>query len=240
MNWSVIIPTLNEAGMVSRAIESALEAGAHEVIVADGGSTDDTIPISIAAGAKTTFSKPGRGQQLNSGTRISNGEILLFLHADNWLSKDCGKQILDAFQSGNEFCCFQQKIDHRDLVYRIIERGNSFRARFQKLPYGDQGVSTTREVYDRIGGFRDIPLMEDVAFACTLGKYVRPKLLPGPLFVSSRRWDKRGPIRQTFSNWLTMAKFRMGVSAEKLAEFYYRKPAEDPPCSVERTRRKAS
>lgn len=240
LNWSVIIPTLNEAVTVSRAIESALGAGAHEVIVADGGSADRTIPISIAAGAKTISSKPGRGQQLNSGARVASGDVLLFLHADNWLARECGNQILDAFQAGNQFCCFQQKIDHMDLVYRFIEKGNSFRARFQKLPYGDQGIATTREVFDRIGGFPDIPLMEDVAFACKLGKFFRPKLLSGPLFVSARRWNKRGPIRQTFSNWWTMAKFRMGVSAEKLAEFYYRQTLEEPIGATERTHRKAS
>ncbi|MEC9091553.1 MAG: glycosyltransferase, partial [Planctomycetota bacterium] len=153
MNWSVVIPTLNEAGMVSRAIESALEAGAHEVIVADGGSADDTIPISIAAGATVTASTPGRGPQLNSGARASSGAILLFLHADNWLSKACGEQIDEAFRAGNEFCCFRQTIDHPAWVYRFIEKGNTFRAKFQRLPYGDQGICTTRRAFERIGGF---------------------------------------------------------------------------------------
>lgn len=207
---------------MASAIQSAWDAGASEVIVADGGSDDQTLSVSRQLGARAVSTAPGRGLQLNRGAQLASHDILLFLHADNWLSPDCGNQLQEAFAAGRRFCCFRQRIDQSAWIYRWIEKGNSFRARFQKLPYGDQAISATRELYDQVGGFDEIPLMEDVRFAQKASRFESPCLLNGPLNISSRRWEKSGPIRQTFSNWLMMTKYRLGFSPEKLAKQYNR------------------
>lgn len=97
------------------------------------------------------------------------------------------------------------------------------RAKYQRLPYGDQGVLVTRELFEEVQGFEEIPLMEDVSFAKKAASLARPVLLEGPIHVSKRRWEKNGPIRQTLSNWYTMLKYRLGASPKQLAAGYYRK-----------------
>jgi rSAM/selenodomain-associated transferase 2 len=223
VSLSVIIPTFNEAHTVQRAIDSAWSIDANEVIVVDGGSCDQTVQIAQASQAKVIFSVRGRGTQLNQGAKIASGRILMFLHADNAVSVDCGKQLRAEFQNPRiQFVCFYQRIENLSRIYRWIERGNWFRARYRQLPYGDQALTVTREAYDRVGGFDEIPLMEDVRFSRNLAREFPPEVLPGPLLVDDRRWRERGPVRQTLRNWWTLLRFQCGATPERLAEFYHR------------------
>lgn len=220
MSFSVIIPTLNESEFIVRAIRSAQLAGAAEIIVVDGGSSDATVGLAESQGASIVHSAPGRGIQLNAAANEASQDFLLFLHADNWLSSECGLQIVKAIETGTEYFCFKQQIKNPRWIFRLIEKGNAMRALYQKLPYGDQGVAVSRRLFDRVGGFPPISLMEDVTFARKLSRLASPVLLPGPIKVSDRRWVANGVLRQTLRNWITMLRFRLGVSPDKLAHSY--------------------
>ena len=142
------------------------------------------------------------------------------------LPAEARQQILGYWNSlsneGREFFygCFHQRIESRSPVFRLIEKGNYWRAKFQKLPYGDQGIFVSRNLYDRVGGMPKISLMEDLEFARRVSALARPKILPGPVSVDARRWDKVGPIRQTIRNWTLASRYRMGACPEILKKRY--------------------
>lgn len=223
MEFAVIIPCLNEADQVGLAIQSAWQAGASRVVVADGGSTDGTRSIAAEHQAQVIESPPGRGLQMNRGAAATTQAVLVFLHADNRLPPAAGKQLIEAVSAGSPFCCFRQQIEGRHWLYRWIETGNAWRARIQGLPYGDQAFSITRELFESVGGFDEIPLMEDVSLARKLRRLARPRLLPGPLRVSDRRWQANGIVRQTLANWWTLWRYRLGATPDQLAQSYRRR-----------------
>ncbi len=171
---SAIIPALNEAASIARAVEAAWDAGCSEVIVVDGGSTDATL-----AAARTTrcllLSAPrGRAAQQNHGARHASGDVLLFLHADTRLAAGAAQQIVQAVQfQGAQAGAFVQRIDAPGRCYRLLERGNACRARWWGRPYGDQGIFLLRPLFERVGGFPEIPLMEDVALSRRLERLGR-------------------------------------------------------------------
>ncbi len=216
---SVVIPAINEAATVAAAIESALAAGATDVIVADGGSEDDTAQIAGDAGAtKVVRSLPGRGIQLNAGAVFAEREVVLFLHADSRLAEPCLRQICD--HPDLVWGAFRQRIDSPRRIFRLLEWGNAMRVQLRRMPFGDQAIFVRREVYKREGGFAEIPLMEDVALSKVLRKISRPLLLEGPVHVSARRWQQHGVIRQTLRNWSLQTAYAMGTSPEKLKQRY--------------------
>ena len=199
---SVIIPTINESQAISRAVESCWEAGADEIIVADGGSTDATILIAESLRCEVVISSPGRGVQQNRGASVATGNLFLFLHADCYLAPTCLDQIRQDRQSLEHlYGAFRQAIPNCDRIYRWIERGNAQRVKRLKMIYGDQGLFISRQLFQMVGGFPEIPLMEDVVISRQLSRHNVPQLLTGPLTISARRWERHGPIRQTLRNW---------------------------------------
>ena len=221
MKVSVIIPVRNEASRVVDAVEKAWAAGADEVIVCDGGSTDATITIAEGLRCQLVFSRQGRGVQQNHAAKYCQGDCLLFLHADTWLPPVGVSQIRKALSK--KHCMggsFQQRIDAEGWQYRLIERGNAARARLWQLPYGDQGLFFRREVFDRMGGFPEISLLEDVRIMRQFRLLARPVLLPGPLSVDPRRWQQMGIARQTLRNWALLLAEKLGVSPTQLARYY--------------------
>lgn len=224
---SVIIPALNEAANIVRAVTSAQACGAGEVIVADGGSGDETCSLAKQCGAMVVLAPRGRAVQQNVGAKAASGDVLLFLHADNWLGKDAIPQIRDSlgrFRSRSERTtgcgAFRQKIEATPFIYRLLERGNADRVRWLGLPYGDQAIFVTRDLFDQVGGFPAEPFLEDVLFMQCLRRHSWPKLLPGPVHVNPRRWEKRGVLLQTARNWAILTAFSLGTSPKKLAEWY--------------------
>lgn len=216
---SVIIPSLNEEASIGDAIRSALDAGAGEVIVSDGGSKDQTIALSRDAGADhIVCGEPRRGSQLRAGAELASGDWLLFLHADNRLGEDCIRQIREL--TGEVWGAFRQSIDHDGKKYRLLEWGNALRVRYRSMPFGDQAIFVRRDVYDQVGGFREMPLMEDVDLSRRLRKIGRPKLLAGPLTIDARRWEKRGVIRQTLRNWSIQVAYACGATPNTLVRWY--------------------
>ena len=216
---SVVVPTLNEQASIASAIHSARAAGATQVIVSDGGSDDGTIDAATAAGAsKVIRSIAGRGIQLNSGAFFAQRQYVLFLHADNTLGPDCLQQLCTAGQP--VWGAFGHRIDSAKKIYRAIEFGNHLRAKYRGMPFGDQAIFVRRRVFKQQGGFAEIPLMEDVEFSRRLRRIEKPTLLPGLVTISARRWEHRGPLRQTLRNWAIQCRYTLGASPEDLRERY--------------------
>lgn len=223
MNISVIIPALNEANFIERAIESAWSAGAFEVIVVEGGSQDDTLALANAAGCKLIESKPGRAKQQNAGAELAGGDILLFQHADTRFEEESIYQIRellidDTIIAGG----FRQQIEANGWMFRVLESGNARRVSRRGLPFGDQGIFIRREVFSQLGGFPVVPLMEDLILMKKVRRIAKPRLLPGPIYVSARRWQRHGVVRQTLRNHLLRGLHRCGASPAYLARFYRR------------------
>ena len=218
---SIIIPTLDECETIATAVEHAWATQPREVLVVDGGSRDKTCEIARQHGAQVFESPRGRAWQQNLGSQHAQGEVLLFLHADNRLAPDGLQQIADALKDPSVLSgAFRQLIDASGWISRAIEYGNAQRASRHGSPYGDQGIFVRRETFEAVGRFPEVRLMEDLLLARRLRRLAKPVLLPGPLRVSARRWQKHGPVRQTLRNWSLLAAERLGASPDTLARYY--------------------
>lgn len=227
MRISVIIPAVNEEALIKRAIASSWAAGVDEVIVIDGGSRDQTLKRARSEGAQVISGPLGRAVQQNLGAQHASCDILLFLHADNWLDATVGSQLRDCLQDASVLGgAFRQKIDAPGRLYRWLERGNGARVRWRGLAYGDQAIFMRREVFEQLGGFPTVKLMEDLILMRAFRKLSRPVLLPGPVHVHPRRWQRRGVVRQTLCNWVLLCGRAVGVAPDRLARFY---PLHDRP-----------
>ena len=222
MRVSLIIPVRNEAQRVAQAIERARIAGADQIIVCDGGSTDGTASIAGSMSCELVLSPPGRAKQQNRAALAADGDCLLFLHADTWLPVGGINQMRSALARRSAAGgCFVQRIEAPGWPYRLLERGNAARVRLWHVPYGDQGLFFRREIFERLGGFPDVSFMEDVLIMRQFRQIARPVLLPGPLAVDPRRWQQMGIWRQTMRNWALLAAEKLGVSPDRLATFYH-------------------
>jgi rSAM/selenodomain-associated transferase 2 len=227
MRISVVIPTVNEEALIERAIVSSWEAGADEVLVVDGGSSDQTTERARAAGAQLISGPLGRSQQQNLGAEHATGDVLLFLHADNWFDAAVGQQLRKSLSDESVLGgAFRQQIDAPGRLYRWLEHGNAARVQRRGLAYGDQAIFMRREVFEQLGRFPDVKLMEDLLLMRAFRKRSRPVLLPGPVHVHPRRWQQRGVVRQTLRNWALLGARAVGVAPDRLARFY---PLDDRP-----------
>jgi rSAM/selenodomain-associated transferase 2 len=220
MSVSIVIPTLNEGADITETIRHARELAPAEIIVVDGGSDDGTVENASAADRVLTAPR-GRGAQQNAGAAVSRGDVLLFLHADCWLEPGSLDAILAALDDPRAVGgCFQQTIEAEGLEYRWLERGNALRVRLWTLAYGDQGIFVRRTIFDRLGGFPPLPIMEDLFFMKRLRHEGRFILLENRLHVSPRRWQQNGIFRQTARNWLLTGLAQAGVPPDRLTGFY--------------------
>lgn len=227
MKLSVVIPALNEADSIQRAIETSLALSPLEIIVADGGSTDDTVAIARALDCRVMACPRGRARQQNAGAAAATGDVLLFLHADTWLVPEARDQMDRILRSPSiPGGAFYHHIDASGLLFRLVEAGDALRVCCTRIAYGDQGIFLRREVFEALGGFPNLRLMEDVRLMKSLRDVGRLALLPGPLHISSRRWKKHGAIRQTIRNWCLLTAEHLGVHPDQLADLYV--PHIDP------------
>ena len=220
---SIIIPTINEASnlpLLLSDLSSIQKEG--EIIIVDSGSEDKTIDVANIYGAKVFISEErNRGLQLDIGAKNSKGEWLIFLHADTRLTHDWFKKI-NSFLKGNKnsIYYFEFKINHKKIIYRVLEILVNFRSKFFKQPYGDQGLIIHRTTYFKNNGFRKIPLMEDVDFLRRLNKKKDLKQLNLPIFISSRKWERTNIFLQAIKNWQFRRRWLKGESLKSIYSDY--------------------
>ena len=224
MTVGVVIPTLNEERSLPALLEDLRaegEAVPLDVVVADGGSTDRTRSLARAAGARVVLASHGRARQLNAGARAVHGEWLLFLHADVRLGPQARRALVSAVQSGSEVraAVFRFAIELPRLWKHFIELGQRARDALWDLPYGDQGLLVRRELFDAVGGYPDIPLMEDVAIIRRLRRHTVIRRLPAPLPTSGRRYLRDGVIRTWLRHTALITLYHAGVSPHRLARW---------------------
>ncbi|MQY57899.1 glycosyltransferase [bacterium] len=221
---SIVIPTLNEEAHLGKTLERIGQMSDGEVIVIDGGSQDNTVPIAEEWGAKVIRARPNRGEQMNRGAREASGDILLFLHADTLLPEDYPGLIREAMtEPGVVGGAFAWKVEPSTPILRYLERNVAWRTRIFRMPYGDQAYFVRTAVFREMGGYADIPLMEDVEFIRRLRKIGRLVFIPKPVVTSPRRYEKLGLVRTALRNKLTLFGYYLGIPPDRLAKFYYKK-----------------
>jgi rSAM/selenodomain-associated transferase 2 len=221
MKLSVIVPTLNEERSLPRALAS-IPRGA-EVIVADGRSVDRTREVAGQFHARVVVGEPGRGAQSNRGAEHASGEVLLFLHADCVLDRGADEAIADALSDPRVVGgSFRLRIRPTTIGLTLVAFGSNLRARFLKLPYGDQALFVRRKVFEELGGYREIPIMEDVDLVRRLKKRGRLRHLDAAVTTTPRHWESLGPLCTTLLNWMAMVGFTLGAPPYQLASVYHR------------------
>lgn len=219
---SVVIPALNAAAGIARAIESAAGDPVAEIIVSDGGSADETVSIAEAAGARVLAGPKGRGVQLRQGAEAASSDWLLFLHADTVLSRswraEAGNFI--AIPSNiNRAGAFGFRLDSDTPQARRVERLVAWRCGNLGLPYGDQGLLISRQLYDECGGFDAVPLMEDVSLVRRIGRR-RLHVFDAAAITSAARYERDGWWRRPARNLTCLGLYMIGVPPRFIARLY--------------------
>ncbi len=221
MSVSVIIPTLNAEASLRATIASV--AGAGEIIVADGGSRDHTRQIAQEARVLLVETPRGRGRQLHAGARAASQPWFLFLHADTILApqwQECVAAHISEPNALAQAAVFRFRLDDPAWQARALETLVALRVLLFALPYGDQGLLIHRDFYDSVGGFRPLPLMEDVDFVRRVGRRLRR--LDCDAVTSARRWREEGWLSRSARNLACLALFQLGAPIERIARFYGR------------------
>ncbi len=220
MRLSVVMPTLNAASTLADAI--AAVADADEIIVTDGGSTDTTPRLAAEAGARVLACPRGRGVQLHAGACAAGGDWLLFLHADTRLAPGW-RAIIEAHARDfpHKAGVFRFRLDDTSWQARVLERLVALRVALLALPYGDQGLLISRSLYDSLGGYRPLPLMEDVDLIKRLGRR-RLHVLASRAVTSAARWRADGWIARSARNVACLALYAVGVPPARLVRLYER------------------
>ncbi|HHP7244888.1 MAG TPA: TIGR04283 family arsenosugar biosynthesis glycosyltransferase [Elainellaceae cyanobacterium] len=218
---SVIMPVLNEEHTISHSVVGALAEPNIEVIVVDGGSRDRTIEVAQVAGAIVMFAPAGRASQMNVGAQTAQGDILLFLHADTRLPDGFAAHIRQILaKPGVVAGAFQLRIDGTAPGLSLIEWGVKWRSRLFQLPYGDQAIFLESSTFQRVGGFPDLPIMEDFELIRRLRSLGTIAIAPSAVITSGRRWDKLGVLKTTVINQLIIVAYLLGMPIDRIARWY--------------------
>ncbi len=222
MKLSIIIPMLNEARALPGMLACLPLRGCHcEVILVDGGSRDESVAIARQAGFRVLETTPGRARQMNAGAAAATGDLLLFLHADTVLPP-MGLQALQAALADglHRWGRFDVSISGRHPMLKVVAGLMNLRSRLTGIATGDQAMFVTREVFSRIGGFPDQPLMEDIELSKRLKRLSPPVCLTLKVSTSGRRWESRGLWRTIWLMWRLRFAYWRGAPAEQLARAY--------------------
>ena len=218
---SIIIPVLNEAAIIQSTLKNLLSYPDVEVIVVDGKSQDSTLSIARTAGVRTIVVLGGRSVQMNAGAEIASANILLFLHVDTNLPTNFVELIIQTLKQPKTIAgAFELGIEGKDRSLRWIEILVKMRSHLFSLPYGDQAIFITKQVFTELGGFSQIPIMEDFELIQRLKSRGQIAIAPGKVVTSGRRWQKLGVWKTTLVNQLVIAGYYLGISPNKLNRFY--------------------
>lgn len=222
MNISIIIPVLNEEANLSRlsADLQSLRQQGHEVIIADGGSVDNSLAIAYETTDMVVVSGAGRALQMNSGADIATGEVLLFLHADTQLPDNAMQIIAGLSQRNNYWGRFNVRLSSDKNVYRLIGYLMNLRSCLSSIATGDQAIFVERSLFDRVCGYPEIALMEDIEISKRLKKISRAVCLKQKVITSSRRWETKGVVATVLLMWKLRLYYFLGVSPDKLKQLY--------------------
>lgn len=220
---SIIIPALNEAANLPPTLASTQNAADVQVIVADGGSTDETVEVARSWGVEVTPSAPGRARQMNVGAARAMGEVLLFLHGDTRLPAGFDHYTREILvRPGVVGGAFRLRFNANLPGLRIMERLVDLRSRRLQFPYGDQALFLRANLFWDMGGFPDMPIMEDFDLVRRLRRRGRIVTAPVPVLTSARRWENLGIVRATFVNYAIPLAYYLGASPSRLARWYGR------------------
>ncbi len=219
---SIVIPVLNEAHGIETTLHAlaVLRQRGVEVVVVDGGSTDDTTELAQQQASTVLKAPRGRARQMNAGAAQARGAVLLFLHADTQLPPNADRLVLEAIESGAIWGRFDVRITGKAWILRLVAALMNARSRWSGVATGDQALFVRRDVFERLGGFPDQPLMEDVELSKRLRQAYRPVCLRAKVATSGRRWESRGVWRTIFLMWCLRWRYWRGETPERLAEAY--------------------
>lgn len=222
MRLSIIIPVLDEAERIGGLL-AALQAWREqrvEVIVADGGSRDGTPGLCVGLADQVIASARGRAAQMNAGAATSHGDVLFFLHADTMPPADAPTAIAAAIAGGADWGRFDVRIDGTHPLLRVVERMMNWRSRLTGIATGDQAIFVRRAIFDAVGGYPAIPLMEDIRLSSTLRCVSSPACLREQVYTSGRRWESRGVVPTILLMWTLRLAFFCGADPVRLARRY--------------------
>jgi rSAM/selenodomain-associated transferase 2 len=233
VTFTVVIPTLNEAGVIEDTLRMTAHLGFEEILVVDGGSSDDTRALveSVAACAANKdlgsasvrlLSAPaGRARQLNAGAALCTSDALLFLHADTHLPVRARQLMEDAFRDpmvvGGRF---DVSFDHPSIWAHIVSTLMNARSRLTRISTGDQAIFVRRQTFERLSGFADIPIMEDIDFSSRLKRAGKTAAVSERVITSFRRWEQQGPLQTIVLMWSLRFLYWIGVSPHRIARLY--------------------
>lgn len=224
MTVSIIIPVLNEGPQLRQFLESiqGWRRAGHEIILVDGGSDDNSTDAFGTLVDRIINTLPGRALQMNEGAKYARHEILFFLHADSSLAEQNLSVMISGLEKNkNVWGRFDVCLSGSHWMLRIIEKMMNFRSRTTGIATGDQGIFVYREIFNKINGYANIELMEDIDFSRRLKKLSHPLCLSSRITTSSRKWEQKGIFKTVMLMWLMRLAYFMGVSPRRLSSIYY-------------------
>ena len=223
MRLSIIIPVLDEEAEIAHVLAALapLRSRGVETIVVDGGSRDRTVALAAPLADRLITAPRGRAVQMNAGAVAATGDVLLFLHADTRLPAEADRLVLDGLaRSGRQWGRFDVRISGRHPLLRVVAALMNIRSRLTGIATGDQAMFVRRDLFERVGGFPAIPLMEDVAFSRAAKRVGEPLCLSPHAITSGRRWEQRGVMRTILLMWRLRLAYSLGAAPARLAHLY--------------------
>jgi rSAM/selenodomain-associated transferase 2 len=220
ISTTFVIPVLNEAENIKPLLKHLFVGfPGCQCVVVDGGSSDATLAKAVAGGADVISSDPGRAVQMNAGAAVATGDYLFFLHADTRPTINAS-QLQCELETQPQWGFFRVRLSGSQWMFRVIERAMNLRSTISSVATGDQMLFIAKELFERSGGYHDIPLMEDVEYSKRLRRIARPRVLTQVVETSSRRWEQNGIAITVLNMWLLRLAYFLGVAPTRLKAYY--------------------